>query len=45
MEPRHTFLPGTLQLAPGYEWTCVAHPLEYGPESVDVVVQPVSPKP
>jgi cytochrome P450 len=35
------FPPGTLQLAPGYEWTCVAHPLEYGPESVDVVVQPV----
>jgi cytochrome P450 len=32
------FPPGTLSLAPGYEWKCVAHPLEYGPESVDVVV-------
>jgi cytochrome P450 len=32
------FPPGTLQLAPGYEWKCVAHPLEYGPESVDVIV-------
>lgn len=30
--------PGVLSLAPGYEWKCVAHPLEYGPESVDVVV-------
>ncbi len=33
------FPPGTLALAPGYEWNCVAHPLEYGPESVDVVVR------
>lgn len=31
------FPPGALQLAPGYEWQCVAHPLEYGPESLDVV--------
>ena len=32
------FPPGTLRLVDGYEWACVAHPLEYGPESVDVVV-------
>lgn len=32
------FGPGALQLAPGYEWACVAHPLEYGPETLDVVV-------
>ena len=32
------FPPGALRFAPGYEWKCVAHPLEYGPESLDVVV-------
>jgi cytochrome P450 len=32
------FPPGVLSLAPGYEWNCVAHPMEYGPESLDVVV-------
>ncbi len=32
------FPPGTLRLADGYEWACVAHPMEYGPESLDVVV-------
>jgi cytochrome P450 len=32
------FPPGVLSLAPGYEWKCVAHPMEYGPESLDVVV-------
>jgi cytochrome P450 len=32
------FPPGTLRLADGYEWTCVAHPMEYGPETLDVVV-------
>jgi cytochrome P450 len=33
------FPPGVLSLAPGYEWKCVAHPMEYGPESLDVVVK------
>jgi cytochrome P450 len=33
------FPPGVLSLAPGYEWQCVAHPMEYGPESLDVVVR------
>ncbi len=33
------FPPGTLGLAPGYEWKCVAHPMEYGPETLDVVVK------
>jgi cytochrome P450 len=33
------FPPGVLSLAPGYEWNCVAHPMEYGPESLDVVVR------
>jgi cytochrome P450 len=32
------FPPGALSLAPGYEWQCVAHPMEYGPESLEVVV-------
>jgi cytochrome P450 len=32
------FPPGVLSLAPGYEWHCVAHPMEYGPEALDVVV-------
>jgi hypothetical protein len=36
-EMLHLFPPGALELAPGYEWHCVAHPLEYGPESLDVV--------
>lgn len=32
------FGPGVLQLAPDFEWECVNHPLEYGPESLDIVV-------
>lgn len=41
-ETLELFPPGTLELSPGYEWKCVAHPLEYGPESLDVVVQRTS---
>jgi cytochrome P450 len=33
-----TFGPGALRLAPGYKWECVDHLLEYGPESLDVIV-------
>jgi cytochrome P450 len=32
------FPPGTLQLAPGFEWECVDHMMEYGPERLDVVL-------
>lgn len=32
------FPPGRLRLRPGYEWACVAHPLEYGPETLDVIL-------
>jgi cytochrome P450 len=32
------FSPGQLQLAPDFQWECVDHLLEYGPESLDVVV-------
>jgi len=28
------FAPGTLQLAPDYQWTCVDHLQEYGPEAL-----------
>lgn len=32
------FAPGQLCLAPGFEWVCVDHMQEYGPERLDVVV-------
>jgi cytochrome P450 len=32
------FPPGTLQLAPDFEWVCVAHILEYGPERLNVTI-------
>ena len=32
------FAPGQIRLAPGFSWVCVDHPLEYGPETLDVVV-------
>lgn len=32
-----TFDPGALRPAPGYEWECVDHMMEYGPERLDVV--------
>lgn len=32
------FAPGELSLKPGFEWQCVAHHIEYGPERLDVVV-------
>ena len=32
------FRPGELRLAPGFEWECVDHLQEYGPERLDVVV-------
>ena len=31
------FPPGSLHLAPGFEWICVDHMLEYGPEHLQVV--------
>jgi cytochrome P450 len=31
--------PGEVALAPLFEWQCVAHPLEYGPESLEVTVR------
>ncbi len=33
-----TFAPGTVALAPGFVWECVAHVQEYGPEHLEVVV-------
>jgi cytochrome P450 len=33
-----TFGPGELRLAPEYKWECVDHLLEYGPETLDVIV-------
>ena len=33
------FGPGALELAPGFEWVCVAHIQEYGPETLEVVVK------
>jgi cytochrome P450 len=33
-----TFAPGTLRFAPDYKWECVDHLMEYGPETLDVVV-------
>jgi cytochrome P450 len=33
-----TFPPGTLRLAPAFEWECVDHMMEYGPERLDVVL-------
>jgi cytochrome P450 len=32
------FPPGRLQLAAGFEWVCVDHIQEYGPETLDVVI-------
>jgi cytochrome P450 len=32
------FAPGQIRLAPQFAWVCVDHPLEYGPETLDVVV-------
>jgi cytochrome P450 len=32
------FAPGELGLAPEFEWKCVDHIMEYGPETLDVVV-------
>jgi len=31
------FPPGTLALVPDYEWVCVAHMQEYGPETLEVI--------
>jgi hypothetical protein len=33
------FAPGRLVLAEGYRWVCVDHIQEYGPETLDVVIQ------
>jgi cytochrome P450 len=32
------FPPGSLALAPDFEWVCVAHMQEYGPETLEVLV-------
>lgn len=32
------FGPGEIKLAPDFTWECVNHPLEYGPETLEVVV-------
>jgi cytochrome P450 len=37
-ETLQRFGPGELRLADGYEWVCVDHLQEYGPETLDVVV-------
>ena len=37
-EVLHMFAPGSLSLAPAYEWECVNHLMEYGPETLEVVV-------
>jgi hypothetical protein len=28
--------PGSMSLVAGYEWACVQHPMEYGPETLEV---------
>ena len=33
------FPQGSLQFKPGWEWHCVAHPMEYGPETLELVVK------
>jgi cytochrome P450 len=33
------FPAGSLSLAPGFVWHCVDHPMEYGPERLDLVVK------
>ena len=35
------FPQGSLSFAPGFAWQCVAHPLEYGPETLNLKVKPV----
>ncbi|WP_157218346.1 cytochrome P450 [Flavisphingomonas formosensis] len=35
------FPAGSLSLVAGFEWRCVAHHLEYGPETLDLVVEGV----
>lgn len=37
-EVLHGFAPGTCRLAPGFEWVCVDHLLEYGPERLEVTI-------
>ncbi len=37
-EALDVFPPGSVRLADGFEWECVDHMLEYGPERLDVVV-------
>jgi cytochrome P450 len=37
-ETVESFPPGSLSLAPDFDWTCVDHMLEYGPEHLQVVV-------
>ena len=32
------FPPGSIRLAPDFDWVCVDHMLEYGPEHLQVVV-------
>ena len=32
------FSPGALRLADGFEWMCVDHLQEYGPETLDCVI-------
>ena len=32
------FPQGSLTFRPGFAWHCVAHPLEYGPETLDLVI-------
>jgi hypothetical protein len=33
------FPKGSLALVPDYEWVCVAHMQEYGPETLEVVAR------
>jgi cytochrome P450 len=37
-EALDAFPPATLRVRPGFEWACVDHILEYGPEHLEVVV-------
>lgn len=37
-ETADLFPPGTLRLAPDFEWVCVDHMLEYGPDHLQVVL-------
>jgi cytochrome P450 len=39
------FAPGQIELVPDYRWVCVGAVHEYGPETLDVVIDGPAPRP